>query len=301
MKRVVNCRCIQRVVLSAIGWIDWAFSLLLRVVGPVLVVLANSLIALVSVQWIFGLAPVYVTAPYGVVASGLVHAFGIYLLLNILFNYWGCLLTRPGFPGDHLAAVEAAAERATRDSTVPRVRFCKRCRVPKPARTHHCSVCNRCVLKMDHHCPWVNNCVGFFNYRYFLLFLLHLAAGCVFVMCTCLLGHLQGHDLLSARNSSVLFVAVLCALGIFLFWHVYLVLTNQTTIEFYSNRMDAMEARREGRTFRNQYSLGYRANAEQVFGPRTRSYLGWTLVSRTRPPGDGVDWPTHPREALHHV
>ena len=41
--------------------------------------------------------------------------------------------------------------------------------------------------------------------------------------------------------------------------------------------------------------------AEQVFGPRTRSYLGWTLVSRTRPPGDGVDWPTHPREALHHV
>ena len=46
--------------------------------------------------------------------------------------------------------------------------------------------------------------------------------------------------------------------------------------------MDAMEARREGRTFRNQYSLGYRANAEQVFGPRTRSYLGWTLVSRAR-------------------
>lgn len=32
------------------------------------------------------------------------------------------------------------------------VTICKKCIAPKPARTHHCSVCNRCVLKMDHHC-----------------------------------------------------------------------------------------------------------------------------------------------------
>ena len=30
--------------------------------------------------------------------------------------------------------------------------ICRKCIAPKPPRTHHCSVCNKCVLKMDHHC-----------------------------------------------------------------------------------------------------------------------------------------------------
>jgi len=36
-------------------------------------------------------------------------------------------------------------------------RFCRRCNAYKPKRAHHCSICKRCVVKMDHHCPWVNN------------------------------------------------------------------------------------------------------------------------------------------------
>ena len=62
------------------------------------------------------------------------------------------------------------------------VSVCKKCINPKPPRTHHCSVCNRCVLKMDHHCPWLNNCVGHRNHRHFFLYMVYTVAGCLYIM-----------------------------------------------------------------------------------------------------------------------
>jgi hypothetical protein len=35
---------------------------------------------------------------------------------------------------------------------------------------------------MDHYCPWMNACVGYFNYRYFILFLIYLQVGCWYVL-----------------------------------------------------------------------------------------------------------------------
>ncbi|RHY31258.1 hypothetical protein DYB32_003791 [Aphanomyces invadans] len=43
--------------------------------------------------------------------------------------------------------------------------FCRTCKITRPDRAHHCSICNACVDQMDHHCPWLNNCVGANNTR----------------------------------------------------------------------------------------------------------------------------------------
>jgi hypothetical protein len=49
---------------------------------------------------------------------------------------------------------------------------CRTCLLPKPARSKHCTICKRCISKLDHHCIFINNCVGYNNHHYFILLLL---------------------------------------------------------------------------------------------------------------------------------
>ncbi|XXG54291.1 hypothetical protein AAC387_Pa03g2213 [Persea americana] len=68
------------------------------------------------------------------------------------------------------------------DNIIYTEKECYTCKIPRPARSKHCRVCDRCVARFDHHCGWMNNCIGEKNTRYFMAFLLWHLFLCLYGM-----------------------------------------------------------------------------------------------------------------------
>ncbi|XP_049817083.1 palmitoyltransferase ZDHHC15B isoform X2 [Aethina tumida] len=168
-------------------------------------------------------------------------------------------------------------------------RFCEKCRVIKPDRAHHCSVCGVCVLKMDHHCPWINNCVSFTNYKYFVLFLGYALLYCLYVSLTSLpyfisfwRGELQGVS--RFHILFLFFVAIMFGVSLMsLFsYHCYLVSENRTTLEaFHPPNFRGVGPDKYG------FHIGRYNNFQEVFGDDLRT---WFLPIQTSS-GDGIQYP----------
>ncbi|XP_066252243.1 palmitoyltransferase ZDHHC2-like isoform X1 [Euwallacea similis] len=118
------------------------------------------------------------------------------------------------------------------------IRYCCICMHIKPDRTHHCSTCKICYLRMDHHCFWLNNCIGFYNYKSFILLIFYTFLYCFFYASTSLrhvtISVLDSSKFARDFSISVGFGAALL-LGIatfgFLCYHLYLTGRNETTLE----------------------------------------------------------------------
>ena len=169
------------------------------------------------------------------------------------------------------------------------------------------------------------NCVGFRNYRYFCLTCIYLVVGAAFVVGT-MTAYLdvpsqffQGGSVRAQLPPHIMFAFVLCAaagpsVSILAGWHIVLVLTGQSTIEFLERHIDHHTRRStvspsfwavqtvwwkywccRGRRRPlpvHIYDLGWTRNWDQVFGPSRVPLIGWALPSVAPPQGDGMVWDT---------
>ncbi|GAQ83591.1 DHHC-type zinc finger family protein [Klebsormidium nitens] len=304
--QVLFRRRLNITALRSIELCEFFLDKALRVAGPVLIALAAVLISAVVYIYFSVLLFANVGTPFHSFKALAHVALGLSLLFNLVFNYAYCVITPPGHPpsldrtSGSASDIEGQNESADSDDegeyAPGQTRWCRRCRRAKPALTHHCHVCGKCILKMDHHCPWLDNCVGFFNYRYFLLFITYLWLGCIYVLLMTIQPLFRAEDP-EKPLSTVVFAFTLCfavaiALGCLLAWHLFLILTAQTTVEFHVNRQRRADARKAGQVWSNEFNLGPIRNFKNTLDVQGPFWWCVWLLPRLRPPkGDGCLFP----------
>lgn len=205
------------------------------------------------------------------IVGGIFIIISTFLVILTITCYWRVILIGPGSPLDFPELIPNDI-----DSLIPppislqwvtiksdgNARFCNKCKVWKPDRCHHCSGCDKCILRMDHHCPWFGTCIGYKNHRFFFQFLIYSTIYSILV------GILSSWYVWKQLENgmisiNVMFVAILgfvfglSLLG-FTGFTIYNLLTNRTTIEQYEKQ------RYRHRRFDNPFDLGWKNNWHSV-------------------------------------
>jgi hypothetical protein len=138
------------IVTTCFKWSSTCFRVSMRIIGPLMLLLANALI--------FGVAFIFFTRLLPKISGESpllywLHAFiGLFLLVNVTFNYFSCAFTSPGSPepcidpGKYFGQISSVIDNRiftqirNRLDLVPGVsyRYCRHCSCIKPPRSHHC-------------------------------------------------------------------------------------------------------------------------------------------------------------------
>merc|ERR1712194_286333 len=224
-------------------------------------------------------------------------AWGGGISINVFYNLWKCVFLDAGTAPLYAEFAELAEEDG-RGGLPAGCKKCEKCSRVKPPRAHHCSYCGKGVLRYDHHCPWINDCVGLHNYRHFCLFLWWISAGCLLVVIVwplCVPGFLLQPsvypDGCAGDKDGYLVMTLciclggLCASGPMGCMHVYLAVTNQTTVELLTNRRKGLP---------RIYDFGRADNWKQIFGNSKALWIMPCLAKK--PTSDGMSYPLAPEK-----
>ena len=180
-------------------------------------------------------------------------------------------------------------------------RMCFKCQLPAPERSHHCKICNACILKRDHHCFFTGACVGFWNQRHFMVWLFYVTCIGSFIMPYAVafldsqvrivsyegayeyflpiaflrwcIGRYSTFTLSVITQLYLMVVCVATAAGFFL-WEFLIVLRGQTSYEFLHGD--------------STYRTGLYTGIRNVFGPMWIVNFIWPLP--VAQDGNGFQW-----------
>ncbi|XVF10758.1 hypothetical protein REPUB_Repub07fG0210400 [Reevesia pubescens] len=251
------------------AWNVFKFCTALRALGSIMIFFVLGIIGITYYAVVIAhYGPSLFLGGFETLSAVVVLFLFHFLLVMVLWSYSSVVLTNPGgvppnwrplrdeekgdadpLVGSGYGSSEFGSNQSVvhGDSKNQDIRFCQKCNQFKPPRSHHCSICKRCILKMDHHCVWVVNCVGALNYKYFLLFLIAETPG----------------TLAATFVAFVLNLAFALSVLGFLIMHITLVGANTTTIEAYEKKT----------TPKWRYDLGWKKNFEQVFGIKKKFWF----------------------------
>ncbi|CAF1702896.1 probable protein S-acyltransferase 12 [Brassica napus] len=254
----------------------------LKVLGYFMILLVFAVVAVsyyavvVNTWW-----PILIESSHGALTAlaCLIISLFHFLLMMLLWSYFTVVFTDPGSVPEHFRRELGGGESleagtSTDQRAFGSLGYCPKCRNVKPPRCHHCSVCQRCVLKMDHHCVWIVNCVGARNYKFFLLFLLYTFLETMLDVVVLLPSFIKFFSQALKHSSSpgklaslvlafVLNLAFVLSLLCFVVMHLSLLSTNTTSVEVHEKNGDV----------RWKYDLGKKKNFEQVFGKKKAFWL----------------------------
>ncbi|VDP03268.1 unnamed protein product [Soboliphyme baturini] len=195
---------------------------------------------------------------------------GHWLLINFLFNYYMAYVVKPGFVMKGRFIDNA-------------VSMCKHCISPKPPRTHHCSICNRCILKMDHHCRCLYILVGM-RYTFVDHYWLESAGNQSSAFGAKTVRYCILVDYLTVCGMVLGLLALIC-------WHAHLISHGETSIERHINGT----MRTKYKNYVNPYNFGVSRNWKKFLAINNfhkNLLFNVLLPSIYKAEGNGIYWET---------